>query len=72
MWCPNNIHQSDVTDQYQCQSLCKPNTGCVGIAYSHKEEITHHCYLCNDDLVEPSDNDFGFYRNIEKGKKVVS
>ena len=70
-WCPNSEVSQGVTTQEGCQKKCKAESACVGISYSHKDEVNRrYCYMCWDDVLKSSFNDFGFYRR--PGKKKLS
>jgi len=59
-FCKNRDMDDTVTDQAECQAKC--GEGCAGIAYSDKVDLSQYCYLCRDDNLIPSANDFHFYR----------
>ena len=52
----------NVQSQLECQSLCKDDSVCVGIMYSHMEGFNKYCHLCYNDLLSSMSGDFGFYR----------
>ena len=68
VWCPNYAMDRSVNTQGGCQALCeaKSELDCVGIVYSHKVGNTDYCYLCTNDMIEYSGNEFGFYRRPGK------
>ena len=80
--CPNNHKNNTNVTQIECQNLCKQNSACVGISYSTKLETLAHnsesnCYICKDDELERTANEFGFYRRegkayVENIHRVVS
>ena len=61
-YCANSNVFVDVSNQIQCQEKCEAISTCPGISYSHKAGSTHYCYVCKDDVLTTSGNDFGFYR----------
>ena len=52
----------DVSSQQECQQRCIGKIGCVGISYSHDDDESEYCYVCMDDNLKKSRNNFGFYR----------
>lgn len=68
MYCPNSIVVENVANQGECQLKCVTVTSCVGICYSHRDTSNRICYLCNDDDLKSSSNNFGFYRRNSKNK----
>ena len=64
--CDNHVYDHDVSDQLECQEQCKEQFDCVGISYSHKEEVNHGCLKCFDYNLIDADHDFGFYRRPGK------
>jgi (2Fe-2S) ferredoxin len=58
-FCKEREIDQTVNDRLECQTKC--GDGCVGIAYSDKEELSQYCYICHDDTLIPSSNDFHFY-----------
>ena len=67
-YCPDNLASSDVSNQYECQQKCEAADICVGITYSYKSISTHWCYVCLNDGLSNTGNEFGFYRR-PVGKK---
>merc|ERR1712002_208906 len=65
--CPNFVKPliDDVSSQQECQQRCIEKSGCVGISYSHDDEFTNYCYVCNDAGLIPALNNFGFYQRPE-------
>ena len=62
-WCRNNDgYRPRVNNQVECQELCFSSSTCVGIVYNSKEDSTYNCFLCNDDVLEPDNNQNNFYR----------
>ena len=61
-YCPNSWEYTNVKDQAECQALCEADKGCVGISCSHKVGVTNYCYLCQDEILSVTEDDFGFYR----------
>ena len=51
-----------VTTQQECQSNCVNDSECVGIVYSNKGGYTDVCYICKDDNLRKTGNNFGFYK----------
>ena len=57
-----------VKNQKECQQKCVQDFKCTGIVYSHKTRYRRDCFICADDKMESSINNFGFYRlsgNVE-------
>ena len=62
-YCLNNIKYHDVSCQQECQQRCVGKIGCVGISYTHDDDDnSKYCYVCMDDNLKKSRNNFGFYR----------
>ena len=53
---------NDTENQQTCQELCLEKNACIGISYSNKQNQINWCYICLDDNLNKSRNDFGFYR----------
>ena len=60
--CPNHDITARVTTQQECQANCVSDSECVGIVYSNKGGYTDVCYICKDDNLLATGNNFGFYR----------
>ena len=63
-YCANSTVHRNVTTQIDCQELCEAVVGCPGISYSNKNEMTHLCYVCHDEILSVAGNDFGFYKRL--------
>ena len=61
-YCSNSVRYDDVTGQLECQQICEEEIECVGILYSYKNNYTNLCYVCWNDHLSSSRNNFGFYR----------
>ena len=60
--CPNHDITARVTTQQECQTNCVSDSECVGIVYSNKAGYTDVCYICKDDNLLETGNNFGFYK----------
>ena len=60
--CTNYNITARVTTQQECQTNCVNDSECVGIVYSNKAGYTDVCYICKDDNLLDTGNNFGFYK----------
>ena len=65
-YCENYLKPAtnDTENQQTCQELCLEHNACIGISYSYKQNQRNWCYICLDDHLNKSRNDFGFYRRL--------
>ena len=59
-YCKSNIYDGKVYGQLACQKLCEADSGCVGVTWT--QAVSSGCFICQDDMLSNSGNDYGFYR----------
>ena len=70
-YCPENKRGSTgngPAGQLQCQKECEADPGCVGIAWT--QNYRSICLLCQDDVLDDFDLNYGFYRRPQGNIKV--
>ena len=66
-YCNNKFEAIEVSNQVECQDICKTKASCVGISYRNKPWGTGtyrniNCRTCKDDTLTYMDRGFDFYR----------